>query len=53
MLINVQCGCSDLTTLELPDDSTDIDIWDAIIEELENSWITWGEVDEDGNYIGD
>lgn len=53
MLIEVKCGMSTLDIIEVPDDSTEADIWNAIMEELENSWIEWGEVDEDGNYIGD
>lgn len=53
MLINIQCGCSDLCTIEVSDDATETDIWEAIMEELENSWIDWNKVDEDGYPIED
>lgn len=53
MLINIQCGCSDLGTIEVPDDATDVDIRDEVMEEVENYWISWDKVDEDGYPIED
>lgn len=53
MFISIQCGCSDLGTIEVSDDATERDIWEAVMEEVETSWINWSEVDEDGNPIED
>lgn len=48
MLVEIKCGCCVLDTIEVPDNAIDVDIWEAVIEEVENNWIDWEKVDEDG-----
>lgn len=47
MLIEIQWGGSVLSTFEMPDDATESEIYDAVVEEVMNN-VDYHKVDEDG-----